>query len=138
MTMNKFTIATIGVAVLVVGSGAVAAQSTDAMIEVPNPDPPVKGPTVDDPAEEEPLNESEDVNETDEVPEGDMETQEEDTAERAAEGKGPPVDMPEQVPDHVTEIHETIRPFLEGSLGDAISDITPDDDESGQGSPQDG
>jgi hypothetical protein len=46
--------------------------------------------------------------------------------------RGPPVSLPEQVPDHVSQIHDTVRQFLSGdlsgSLGDAISDVTPDDD----------
>ncbi|MDG5777502.1 hypothetical protein VB773_13465 [Haloarculaceae archaeon H-GB2-1] len=48
--------------------------------------------------------------------------------------QGPPVSMPEQVPDHVGEIHQQIRDFLagdlDGSLGDAISGLTPGDDEA--------
>jgi hypothetical protein len=40
---------------------------------------------------------------------------------------GPPVDMPSQVPDHVTQIHDLIRHFLngghDGSLGEAISGV---------------
>ncbi|WP_254521510.1 hypothetical protein [Natrinema caseinilyticum] len=50
--------------------------------------------------------------------------------------RGPSVDLPEHVPDHVSAIHDRISAFLsgdlEGSLGDAISEITPDDgDEAG-------
>lgn len=40
---------------------------------------------------------------------------------------GPPEEMPGPVPDHVTQIHDTIRQFLnggiDGSLGKAISGI---------------
>lgn len=46
--------------------------------------------------------------------------------------RGPPVDLPEQVPDHVSRIHDLIRKHLSGdlagSLGEAISDVTPSDD----------
>ena len=50
----------------------------------------------------------------------------------AADKRGPPTDMPSQVPDHVATIHDLIRQFvggdLDGSLGEAISDVTPADD----------
>lgn len=49
-------------------------------------------------------------------------------------GQGPNVDLPDQVPDHVSGIHDRVSSFLngglDGSLGEAISDVTPDDDES--------
>jgi hypothetical protein len=49
----------------------------------------------------------------------------------AADGQGPPADLPAQVPDHVTQIHDLIRSFVggdgDGSLGDSVSDATPDD-----------
>lgn len=47
-------------------------------------------------------------------------------------GQGPNVDLPAQVPDHVSTIHDRISSFLSGdletSLGDAISEVTPDDE----------
>lgn len=53
----------------------------------------------------------------------------------ADDARGPPVDLPDRVPEHVTQIHEQIGSFLsgdlDGSLGDAISELTPGDaDES--------
>jgi hypothetical protein len=39
--------------------------------------------------------------------------------------------MPEQVPDHVGEIHDLINQFIDGGisdLGSAVSDVTPDDE----------
>ncbi|WP_277553884.1 hypothetical protein [Halobaculum limi] len=39
---------------------------------------------------------------------------------------GPPTDLPEQVPDFVSQIHDQIRSFIDGSvdnLGDAVSGI---------------
>lgn len=46
--------------------------------------------------------------------------------------RGPPVDLPAQVPDHVSQIHDLIREHLSGnlagSLGEAINDVTPSDD----------
>jgi hypothetical protein len=46
---------------------------------------------------------------------------------------GPPVDLPSQVPDFVSGIHEQINGFLDGTvenLGEAISGLTP-----GEGGP---
>ncbi len=49
-------------------------------------------------------------------------------------GQGPAGDLPEQVPDHVSAIHDRISAFLSGdletSLGDAIGDVTPDDEDA--------
>jgi len=50
----------------------------------------------------------------------------------SAADRGPPVDLPSQVPDFVGDSHDTIGEFLDddlvGSLGEAISDLTPDDE----------
>jgi hypothetical protein len=50
----------------------------------------------------------------------------------AADRRGPPSDLPAQVPDHVAAVHDVIESFLSGdldsSLGDAVSDATPNDD----------
>ena len=54
-----------------------------------------------------------------------------DANDAADERRGPPTDMPEQVPDHVGEIHDVINQFIDGSisdLGSAIGDVTPDDE----------
>lgn len=58
-----------------------------------------------------------------------------DTGEtNASEGQGPDATLPEQVPDHVSQVHDLINQFLSGdlggTLGDAVSGVTPDDDES--------
>lgn len=54
-----------------------------------------------------------------------------DAAAENADRRGPPADLPAQVPDHVAEIHDLIRSFLggddDGSLGESVSDATPDD-----------
>lgn len=45
--------------------------------------------------------------------------------------QGPPTDLPEQVPDHVSAVHEAIGEFLDGgvdSLGDRVSELTPGPD----------
>lgn len=51
--------------------------------------------------------------------------------QRADQAQGPPSDMPEQVPDHVMEIHRLIADFLmgdlDGNLGVSVSDVTPDE-----------
>jgi len=44
---------------------------------------------------------------------------------------GPPEDMPEPVPEFVSDVHATISDFLSGgveNLGEAVSDLTPDDE----------
>lgn len=57
--------------------------------------------------------------------------------------RGPPADLPEQVPDHVSEVHQRIVAFLDGELDDlgaAVSDVTPDhgdDAESASGESED-
>ncbi|ELY79467.1 hypothetical protein [Natrinema gari] len=57
-----------------------------------------------------------------------------DSGADASTGQGPSGDLPEQVPDHVSAIHDRVSAFLsgglDGSLGDAISSVTPDDDET--------
>jgi len=49
-----------------------------------------------------------------------------------ADRRGPPADLPAQVPDHVAQIHDLVRSFLsgdhDGSLGESVSDVTPDDE----------
>jgi hypothetical protein len=48
--------------------------------------------------------------------------------DRAAAQRGPPVDMPDPVPDFVSDIHQTIQNYLNGSiddLGAALGDVTP-------------
>ncbi len=52
-----------------------------------------------------------------------------DRDERAANAQGPPADLPSQVPDFVSQMHDVIGQFLDGeydgSLGDTINDVTP-------------
>lgn len=57
----------------------------------------------------------------------------EQRAEGAAAGQqGPPVDLPSQVPDFVSDIHDLIRQHvsgtLDGILGHQVSDVTPDNE----------
>lgn len=49
---------------------------------------------------------------------------------------GPPEDLPEQVPDFVSDVHDAVRDFLGGtidSLGAAVSDLTPGGDAGDNG-----
>jgi len=123
--MNRLTLAAVGLAVLVLGTGAVVAQPADAPVEVPHPDPPVEGPTTDDPANHTDMNESTHANTT-AADASEHEANGSDTAD-TADGEGPPVQMPDPVPDKVSKIHELVRSFIEGdldgSLGDAIGDL---------------
>jgi hypothetical protein len=55
--------------------------------------------------------------------------------ENAGEGgdAGPPDDLPEPVPDFVSDVHGAIGDFLGGavdSLGDAVSGVTPGGDDT--------
>jgi len=56
--------------------------------------------------------------------------------------RGPPADMPEQVPDFVSEIHSLVQQQIDGdlagSLGEQISDLTPDDSEDTDSEDADG
>lgn len=58
------------------------------------------------------------------------------TAEQAREDRGPPTDVPAQVPDFVGRIHGEILKHLDGGLGgaelgEAISNLTPGDGSDG-------
>jgi hypothetical protein len=52
-----------------------------------------------------------------------------DRSDDDASARGPPETLPEQVPDHVAEVHDRIRRFLSGDLGgplgESVSDVTP-------------
>ncbi|WP_226004617.1 hypothetical protein [Natrinema salinisoli] len=53
-----------------------------------------------------------------------------DTADDRAGTVGPADGLPERMPDHVSEIHDTIESFLDGSidsLGESVSDLRSDD-----------
>jgi hypothetical protein len=53
-------------------------------------------------------------------------------ADNASERRGPPVDMPGNVPDFISDIHRAIADHSGGSgLGDIISSLTPDDGAAG-------
>jgi hypothetical protein len=119
--MNLTKIAGVVLAVVLVAGGTAAALPNDAPT-TNAPDTPAQVENVTEAPDDET---DADANETERGPPADRGP---DTAER-----GPPTDMPEQVPDFVTEIHETINTFLsgelDGDLGSALAEITPDDGE---------
>lgn len=56
-----------------------------------------------------------------------------------ANSVGPADGLPEQVPDHVSEIHETIESFLNGltdSLGDSLAELLSDGEQETAGDDQ--
>lgn len=55
----------------------------------------------------------------------------------SADSVGPADGLPSQVPDHVSQIHETIESYLDGSidnLGDALSSLVGGNDDANAGS----
>jgi len=54
-----------------------------------------------------------------------------DAADRGGAGaaRGPPADLPDQVPSFVGDIHQLVQQHLDSPLGERISDLTPGDDE---------
>lgn len=54
-------------------------------------------------------------------------------SDEAAESasQGPPIELPENVPEHVSAIHDYVRDKIDGldvDLGSLVSDVTPDDE----------
>ncbi|MFC7194916.1 hypothetical protein ACFQL4_10075 [Halosimplex aquaticum] len=64
-----------------------------------------------------------------------------DAADAANGSQGPPVDLPAQVPDFVSDVHEAIGNHVGGavdgaqSLGEKISALTPDDADANETAP---
>ena len=74
-----------------------------------------------------------DADEADDAGEGPGEA---DAAGEDANGVGPSDGLPEQAPDRVTEIHDTIESSLGGSidhLGESLSDLLGDEEASDEG-----
>ncbi|SEQ69339.1 hypothetical protein [Natrinema salaciae] len=115
--MKRTTLIAVALAVLIAATGFAAAAPGNA---------PVSVDTGADSTDEQHTNER-----------GDDERSENGAAVGSAaderDGQGPTVDLPDQAPDHVSAIHERISSFLsgdlEGSLGNAIGEVTPGDDE---------
>lgn len=119
--MNITKIAGITLAVLLVAGGTAAALPGDAPTDAPTPNATA--------ADEADANETNDeAAETERGPPADRGPHANDSE------RGPPVEMPGQAPDFVTEIHETIDQFrsgdLDGELGSAIAELTPDDEQA--------
>lgn len=120
--MNYTTITAVALAVLVVGAGAVAAIPGQAADQA-------QGHTNDNASDGGAEHSGDAGQSANEGTAGDAGT---NASDDASERRGPPVDMPGQVPDHVSQIHQTIADWLDGdrdgSLGDRISDIVGGDD----------
>lgn len=117
MTLSKLL--GIALAITVVGAGvtgAVAAMDQGVSIE----DRPDESQPGDEPPEVANNERADDVNESG------------DASEETADGpRGPPGDLPAQVPSHVADIHAAIGDFLDGELtsplGEVVSGIAPTD-----------
>lgn len=146
--MNATKLLTIAVAALALTAGVAAATGT-ALANDHQTDAPADeaGEHPADEAGHAQASHADDANETDanetaddvrEMPEGDLDDEANETApaepaqqngvtEQSEDRQGPPADMPGPVPDHVTQIHETINDFLsgdsDGPLGHALSDL---------------
>lgn len=118
--MKLRTIATIALVTLLVAAGTAAALPGNAPEHAQAPDDASNG--ADDAADLD-----DDTNET-----ATDETEAAGPTERSDRAGGPPESLPAQVPEHVGEIHDAIRSFLDGSmdgsLGETLQNITPDDE----------
>ena len=130
--MTRTKLVAVAFAALVVTVGTVAAAPGNAPVDVGADDQHGDQAAAGEDADAD--NESADGGPPADVPPSDAEDTE--SADR-----GPPADLPAQVPDHVSEIHDLIGSFLggdlDGSLGDAVSDATPDDSTSDDAMPDD-
>ena len=118
--MKRMTIVAAGLALLVLGAGAAAAQPSPPA-DVQQPESPADGSTVEEPAAENASDENMSTS-ADEVAAPGNGSAAEGDVDRDAERAGPPVDMPSQVPDHVSEIHALIGQFIEGDLDGSLGD----------------
>ncbi|MFB6362001.1 MAG: hypothetical protein ABEH59_11865 [Halobacteriales archaeon] len=131
--MNAHKLIAIALAALLVFAGGAAAlpdQASDAA-EDNQPDEP--GVDAAGQADENATDDDAAENETETA---ENETEDEDARDENASA-GPPTDLPEQAPDHVTQIHDLIRSKLDGALtgqelGAAISDLMGSDEGAGE------
>lgn len=164
MTSTNLTLIAVGLAALLLVAGTAAAIPSQAAGQAQehngaggHPADAAQHAGDDDPGDEtteagRPVDDPEEAasNETDVEPDGESSpdqnrerarnrtrTQNQGMGDEPGEAEGPPVDMPAQTPDHVTQIHETIRSFLagdlDGSLGQAIAGFVPADGGHGKG-----
>lgn len=129
--MNRTTLIAAVFAVLIVATGFVAAAPGNAPVSVD-----ADADSADDSQAEyanEHAADAENANEhADERDANNANEAADNSAADERNGQGPNVDLPDQVPDHVSAIHERISSFLSGALesplGDAVSEVTPDDE----------
>lgn len=135
MSASKLLAIVVGSALLIGGTAAVSATgpgeigADNAQVN----DNADEAPTDDSSADSEELNES--------AGEGEANAGDERADRAGNQTVGPADGLPEQVPDHVSEIHDAIESFLNGTvadLGDALQDILGPDDASEDASADDG
>jgi hypothetical protein len=144
--MNIAKLVTIGLAVLVLTAGAVAAAPGNAPGDAqagddsdqPGADAGVGNAGADDAADNAGADDAAD----NASPADDTDAAEDNAPMNKTNGsaaddrRGPPSDMPEPVPDRVGEIHSQIDEFLNGDgtfdLGEAVSDVASSDEEQSE------
>ena len=134
--MNLHKLAAIALAALLLTAGAAMATPGDAPDHSNSDASDAANEHADEHADERDQNAS--AAEDDEVDDEEMsENESAEVRDANAADAGPPQDMPEQVPDHVSQIHDLIRQFLngdgDGSLGDQISDVTANENAADAG-----
>lgn len=135
--MNISKLVTIGLAVLVLTAGAVAAAPGNAPGDAqagndsdqPGADAGVGNAGADDAADN-----ASPADDTDAAE--DSAPMNKTNGSAADDRRGPPSDMPEPVPDRVGEIHSQIDEFLNGdgtfNLGEAVSDVASSGEEQSE------
>lgn len=144
--MKLTKVVAIGLAALLLTAGAAAAMPGNAPVDAGANDSEQAPNHVDQTEDsDEATDESANATEIDDAPANESvanasdETDGVDNAERAPpaeqrseNAQGPPTDMPEQVPDFVTDVHDLINQHLfgdlDGNLGEQISDVTPSEE----------
>ncbi|ELY50017.1 hypothetical protein C494_06535 [Natronorubrum bangense JCM 10635] len=125
--MNRTTLIAAVFAVLIVATGFVAAAPGNAPVSVD-----ADADSADDSQAEYANEHAADAENANERDANNANEAADNSAADERNGQGPNVDLPDQVPDHVSAIHERISSFLSGALesplGDAVSEVTPDDE----------
>lgn len=132
--MKRTTIAVVALAVLLIGAGAAAAAPGNA------PDAAGDQAQADDHRQDDDRRPDDAGNASVSDDESDAASNASDAsagasdaapADRPDSASGPPAELPEHVPDFVSEIHDLIRQHLggdlDGNLGEAIAEVTPGD-----------
>lgn len=119
--MNARKLAAVALAALLVSAGAAAAIPGTTPDEA-QADDHAADSTSDHADDDRDENASANPTDTPATPAG------ENRSADATAQQGPSVELPSQVPDFVSTVHETIRDAEDG-LGEMVSDLTPGDDE---------